>query len=407
MQIKSLSIHDFRNIEQADFYASPGINFFEGLNGQGKTSILEAITLLTSLGSFRTHHLGEIIRQGQTSTWVTGKITDSDHVEFETELKVALTSQAGLIAPRKAAWVNGHLHRTASSYLAQRHNTVQLGVHSVIFNPTDHDLVRGAPNVRRAYLDRVVSAEDLDHLESLRRYQKALQQRNRILKEGGSAFGAEAISFETVLISEGARIALRRVSWLHANESLLWKFLEKIAPAQPAPGLSYLSPWVASSVPLDLSEYLTALSHAFQKSRARENLAGVTLAGPHRDDWDFKLGQSHLRAVGSQGEIRSVLLALKLTEVSAFSRATSQKPVLLLDDFSSELDLNRRAFLLENLTQSGIQIFVTATEAPLRRFAEFFVENGKIRQNRSVEEPNFAKNQLLERSPSQQSPDQT
>jgi DNA replication and repair protein RecF len=296
----------------------------------------------------------------------------------------------------KTAEINGKPYRSASHYLKQRFGQVELGFHSVVFNPSDHDLVRGSPSERRAFLDRVLSAERMEYFQWIQSYGKTLEQRNAALKL--NAFDAALLEgFTEPLVKLGSQIALARLQWLRDAQKPFSAHVRQIAPNQAETRLFYLSNWVPKteglSFPiqdLDLHQFaglsplpsLELLEIAFRKALAlvekAEQKAQHSLVGPHRDDWDISLGERSIRGHGSQGEVRSSLLALKMTEIERFREATGHRPLFLLDDFSSELDQSRREFLLRFLAGTDLQVFVTTTEGSMDHGRRFWVSQGNV-----------------------------
>jgi DNA replication and repair protein RecF len=272
----------------------------------------------------------------------------------------------------RSAQINGKAYQSGIQYLTQRFGNWELGFHSIAFNPSDHQLIRGEPSGRRVYLNQVVSAESDQYLKILKRYQRVLDQRNALLKQPIHDLRL-LMQFTDQLAPLAAEIAWHRLNWIQRIQSTLTSTAARIAPQQPRITLEYLSSWCVSeadelkqSTLQKRSILLENLENQFRKKaeqlRSQELRLRSTLAGPHRDDWQLLLGDQALKGHGSQGEIRTALLALKLSEIEIFKAETGHRPVLLLDDFSSELDRERRIFLLEHLKESDLQVFVTTTE---------------------------------------------
>lgn len=429
MKIESLALRNFRNIETCSFQPSPHINFIVGKNGQGKTSILEALSYLSTLRSFRGAKSEEVLQWGKTFAEVTAKISTEgldNQKEFQSELKNTFTliSQSNRVV--KTAFINGKSFRRSTQYLSARFGNTEIGFHSIVFNPSDHDLVKGEPALRRAYLDRVLSAEDAEYLEILQRYQRILDQRNALLRsieDFSPGFKDYLIGFNKPLVELGAQITLKRLEWLKRARKILNHFAEKIAPGKDLLKAFYVSSWVreiedlsiennklstvhfTGQVALPSLELLEqSFSQKLSKNEALELRTRSTSVGPHRDDWTFVIGvpesgeltQNQIRILkghGSQGEIRTALLALKLSEITLFRETTGHRPLLLLDDFSSELDSDRRAFLLKYLLETDLQVFITTTEegSVISEWAQiwakpgigecFTVSNGSVRRD--------------------------
>jgi DNA replication and repair protein RecF len=337
------------------------------------------LAYLGTLRSFRGSKTQEVIRWGETDTEVTCDLGEAD---WKTQLKLSFTMlDPAQQKASKVAFINGKPYKSSTSYLSQRFGHFELGFHAVVFNPSDHDLVRSEPAIRRAYLDRAIAAEDIDYLKALSKYQRLLEQRNAVLKSESPVSRDVLAGFTEPLAKHAAYLAYKRLEWIGRLAESLNNTVHKIAPHQPELRLVYVSSWVPAIDGFCISNNhlgsvhfsgqgsqpsLEILEQAFWKKlsllEAAEWRAGHSLVGPHRDDWSFYLGGQVLKGHGSQGEVRSALLALKLCEVSLFRSATGHRPLFLLDDFSSELDRERREFLLRFLTDTDLQVFVSTTE---------------------------------------------
>lgn len=411
MKVESLTLKRFRNITECTIEPDAGINILVGLNGQGKTSFIEALGCLATLRSFRGSKPRELIQWDADFAEVVGRIRPEDPAfsDWQTELKLSLAfTDPGRRKATQVAFINGKPYRSSTQYLSQRFGHFELGFHSVVFNPSDHDLVRGEPVTRRAYLDRTLAAEDVEYLRTLQRFQQALSQRNALLKSAESPLPGLLSGFTEPLAGLSAVLARKRLEWIRRLAGRLDSLVHQIAPAQPDLRLIYLSNWVPpvdslSLLNSDLSQVhfaghaplpsLELLEQAFWKKQsmleAAEWKTGHSLVGPHRDDWAFVLGNQVLKGHGSQGEVRSALLALKLAEIELFRDTTGHRPIFLLDDFSSELDQERRSFLLKSLTDRDLQVFVTTTEDRSPLGARFRLRGGEAsRINGSDEIPN-------------------
>ena len=382
MKLERLLVRNFRNIKESSFAPSSSINFFIGSNGQGKTSFLEAIGFLASLRSFRGSKSEEVVRWDQPTGEILGRLTDSSL--GTADLKICFekqTDELGKLKFSKTAFINEKPYKSSTHYLSQRFHQVQLGFHAVSFNPSDHDLVQGEPILRRGYLDRSVAAEDIEHLKTARKYQRVLEQRNALLKNDHRPDRAQWMSFTEPLVELGSLLALSRLKWIERLNGRLNNAVQKIAPAQAPLWALYQSNWAPKYSGLSFENNklssvhfsgqqdqpsLQTLEHAFWQKlsllESKEFDSGTTLVGPHRDDWALLLGERALKGHGSQGEIRSALLSLKLCEIELFLECTGLLPIFLLDDFSSELDRDRRRFLLSYLLESDLQVFVSTTE---------------------------------------------
>ncbi len=399
MLVQKLTLRDFRNVRETILQPDPRLNVLVGANGQGKTSILEALGFLATLRSFRDSKTLEVIRYAQAASEVSCALGEGD---WTTDLKVSFVRMDTATGPRgrKLAYINGKPYTSSTQYLSQRFGSFELGFHAVVFNPSDHQLVAGDPGTRRSFLDRVISAEDVGYLETLQKYQRVLEQRNALLKTGDQRSRDVLIGFTEPLAEYAALLCLQRLSYLQRLAQPLLETAHCIAPKQPDLRLIYLSNWAPQIEGLsfpnkDLSGVhfaghsvlpsLEILEQAFWSKlsslEAAEWRAGHSLVGPHRDDWAFFLGSQTLKGHGSQGEVRSALLALKLSEIELFQNRTGHRPIFLLDDFSSELDEERRSFLLRFLTETDLQVFVSTTEGSFEGGKRFRVVDGQVQED--------------------------
>lgn len=404
MRVEKLSLRQFRNITESDYYPDPGINFILGENGQGKTSALEALGFLSNLRSFRGSKTPEVIQWGSHQAEVSCVISPAPPAQahdWKTDLKVGFSfTDPEKQRASKIAFINNKPYKSSTQYLYQRFGQFQMGFHSITFNPSDHDLVRGDPATRRAYLDQILSAEDSNYLTTLQRYKRILDQRNAWLKSSDNPSREVLAGFSVSMVREGAYLAYKRLEWIQNLQKYLNETVHKIAPKQPLLRMFYISNWVPETEGLslisdDLSSLhfsghsslpsLEQLEQAFSKKltslEAAELKARHSLVGPQRDDWLFTLGDQILKGHGSQGETRSALLALKLSEVELFKNTTGHRPIFLLDDFSSELDRERRTFLLDFLAKRDLQVFITTTEESFSVGNQVWVVRGNFSKN--------------------------
>ena len=402
MKVDQLTLRSFRNITECSFNPDPHLNFLIGANGQGKTSILEALGLFATLRSFKGSKTTELIRWGSNQSDLVCKLSSADQETgtWETQLKLhfEITDPLTRHKASKTAFINDKMYKSSTHYLSQRFGNFEMGFHAVIFNPSDHDLIRGEPTLRRSFLDRVLAAEDIGYLKSYQKYQKVVEQRNAVLKQLPPQKDL-LMGFSEPMGRLAAELALKRMQWLQKLNERLNDIAHQIAPQQPDLRIVYCSNWVPEIESLSICNNnlgsvhftgqgslpsLELLEQEFWKKvsnlEAAEWRSGHSMVGPHRDDWAFYLGGQPLKGHGSQGEVRSALLALKLCEIELFRRQTGHRPLFLLDDFSSELDRERRNFLLRFLTETDLQVFVTTTEDFSSLGKRYRVSDGNLRE---------------------------
>ncbi|HLE00776.1 MAG TPA: DNA replication/repair protein RecF [Bdellovibrionota bacterium] len=408
MKVERLTLRNFRNVIESSFSPDEHLNFLIGANGQGKTSFLEALGYLAMLRSFRGAKAADVLRWGAVTGDVACLLSSQDDTgqKWKTELQIrfertrfALTKEPEKQKVGKTAFINGKAYRSSTQYLSQRFGSYELGFHTVVFNPADHDLVRGDPAVRRAYLDRVISAFDVDYLNTLQKYHHVIEQRNALLKAAAKPAPEHLHGFTEQLAKHAAVLTRKRLECVQRLAEKADYTARQITVQRAPLRLYYSSTWVPEIDGISITNsdiqpvYFTGqgalpslelLERAFWKRQSKleaaEWKAGHSLVGPHRDDWAFFLGDhgQTLKSHGSQGEVRSTLLSLKLSEIELFRTKTGHRPLFLLDDFSSELDQERRLFLLRFLSETDLQVFVTTTEEVAFDGKRFSVANGSI-----------------------------
>jgi len=406
MKVQYLSLKNFRNIEEAVLKPDPGLNLLVGLNGQGKTSIIEALSLLATLRSFRDSKTSHLIRWGAPAGQIDCTISsdDTSHGEWKTDLRLIFQVTDKMASKAsKIAYINQKPYSSSIGYLSQRFRSYGQGFHAVTFNPSDHDLIRGNPSTRRAYLDQVLAAENSQYLVALQKYQRVLIQRNSLLRSLAKSSGLtipETLSeFTEQLCKYGCFLVHERLKWLLRVENPLNSMASRITSESVDLRMIYLSNWAPNSKNLSFDNnnlgtiHFTGQAHLpslelLERSfwgkvsafEAVERRMGYSVVGPHRDDWTFFMGNQVLKGHGSQGEVRSALLALKLAEIALFRKETGHRPLFLLDDFSSELDEKRRTFLLDYLLETDLQTFVTTTEDLFSKGRLFRLCNGTVKE---------------------------
>ncbi|MBS1959305.1 MAG: DNA replication and repair protein RecF [Bdellovibrionales bacterium] len=374
MKLKKLSIQNIRILSDIVLECDSGIHYIYGQNAQGKTSILEAISILSHLRSFRDSDLHSILKSRENYGAVRGEFEIEPGINAE--LKVELIQ--GPARFEKRAYINHKLSKSAVDYFGMKLQRSPVQFHAIVLNPTSTDLVRGEPSLRRSYLNQVISSEDPTQLDILKKYQKVADQKNALLKDDRT-FDLQLLRILNENIATlGAQVLYARYNLLSRMANPVIDFLQKIAPQQKPVFLAYKNS-DKSAETLQFNRHFYPPTVKILEANLHQKLEEIlpverarrsSLIGPHRDDIKFQVGESDsnrgntpdLVDVGSQGEIRSALLSLKLAELEEFKRQTGVQPVLLIDDFSSELDATRRGFLLNYLKDSDLQIFVTSTE---------------------------------------------
>jgi DNA replication and repair protein RecF len=343
--LERLQIADFRNLEAVSLAPSPHATVVVGANGQGKTSLLEALYFLCTLRPLRANRLSELVRFGTEQSAVSGRFTLGG-AEREISVQIA----AGL----RQAFVDGKKAAKLEDYFG--------GVSVVAFTPDDLAVVKGGPELRRAFLDRAVFNRFPAYLREHRAYQRALKSRNRLLKENAPASYVEA--YDEAVARTGARVLVRRRELLDELGPRAVSAVRAISQL-PDVGVSYTALHLGAHHPRTEEGLEKALLHALAERLGRDRERGFTSVGPHADDLQLTLGGRSARAYASQGQGRALVLGWKIAEIENVRAAFGRPPLLLLDDVSSELDPDRNAFLMHTVAESRAQVLLTTTDATL------------------------------------------
>ncbi len=343
--LSRLEVRDVRNLERVDFEPSRRLTLLTGPNGQGKTSVLEAIYLAATSKSFRTPRLDELVRHGATGGRVRAIFREGSSA-------VGREQSVALEGSRRAVKLDGKRPPSLG------HFAVRSPV--VCFHARELELTAGPAAARRLLLDRLSLFVDPLSADDRARYQKALRARQRALERRGPG-GADVAAFEALCARHGAALTRARRRAAGGLVGWLGPALERLAP-----GLEIEAAYEPGGSG-DEAEAAAALL----ARRGTDQVRGAAGYGPHRDELGLRLGGRPLRAVASQGQHRAVTLGLKVAELWALGAARGLWPVLLLDDLSSELDEEKTRALLVLLHETGGQIFVTTTRPGLLDAAGF------------------------------------
>jgi DNA replication and repair protein RecF len=335
---------NFRNIESAQLEPSPRLNLIWGDNGQGKTSVLEALYAVATTRSFRTDKLPQVIRTGASEARVAASVKEGS---FGRELSLAVGPRSRSVA------LDGKRPKTLSAY------AVRTPV--VVFHPRDLELVTGGATERRRLLDRLILYADPPGAEAARRYAEALKDRQRLLETRG-VNAAELGDFESVAAEHGARFARARSE---AAERLLPE-LTRAFGRVATPGLQLTARYVPGG-----SQNREEFEAELRARRPEDYRRGRASFGPQRDELSLLIDGRAARSDASQGQQRLLSLSLKLSELRCVELVRRAHPVLLLDDVSSELDAHRTESVFALLQAAQGQIFVTTTRPELFQSSTF------------------------------------
>ena len=374
MQITELTLRSYRSYETLHLAFDPGVQIFLGANAQGKTNIIEALYYAAFGRSHRTSSDAELIRVGADGAYIGLSFRRHD-VPGE----LSFTFARG--ARRRITY--------AGESLRQRDLVGILPM--VLFSPEDLFLVKGAPALRRRYLDAELSQASPAYYGELLRYTRILKQRNAVLKDIRERLAApdDLPPWDAQLAKSAAYIVTRRIAAV-AQLGALSARVQAVLAAGEELALAYE---IAGAEAEDFAEDdMTEALHVWYnkmlcEGRARDIARAATGVGPHLDDLVLRVGGMSLRSYGSQGQQRTGALALKLAELFYLQENIGEAPILLLDDVMSELDADRRRALLDFIRHEHIQTFITATDAayfPAERMGTYrYVEAGTVRDEES------------------------
>lgn len=339
MHVRWLELVGFRNYASLSFAPDPGLNVLIGPNGQGKTSLLEALHVLLAGRSFRTSRLVECVAWDTGEATVTGELAQG---EQSRRVGLALVPRSGGVEVR---------------------GTVCAWARAVTFAAGDVALLTGIPAARRAYLDGATAKLVPAHAETCRRYRLVLQQRTRLLQQLGGRLDADRLldPWDEQVAMLGSELVHRRLETL----TVLAEEARAVGQQLSHRGAEIELAYLPAVVPAEDAEHTRArLREALRAGRARDLMRGATLVGPHRDDLVVRLGRADARTAASRGEQRLLALTLRLAEAGAVRRRLGTAPVLLLDDLLSELDRASRERVLAWLETQGQVLFSTTDAVP-------------------------------------------
>lgn len=365
MILNRLSILNYRNIREATLDFSPNFNCFIGLNGAGKTNILDAIYFLSFCRSAYTNQDSLAILHNEKFFVLEG--------DYEEQDGQALNIYCGMKAGTKKVF-----KRDKKSYKRLSEHIGLIPI--VMVSPSDVLLIEGSSEERRKLMDMVISQLDRTYLDTLNRYNKALLQRNSLLKNEDTEPDPEILSIlEQQMADEGEMIFHKREEFVAKLTPLFQQFYEAIASGREQVSLRYVSHCQRGPL-LDV----------IQRDRIKDRAVGYSLHGIHRDDLEILLNGHPMRREGSQGQQKTFVIALKLAQYDFLKHANGQTmPLLLLDDIFDKLDATRVEKIVEIVSGEGFgQIFITDTNRDhlddiLKRghfdYRLFHVDNGEIK----------------------------
>ena len=401
--ISSLSLAHVRSLDGREYRFVPGINVIHGKNGCGKTTVLEAVHLLAQGFSFRAHDLKELI------AWNANEMILRGAFEYDGR-ELARAVQVGRY--KNIVKENGEPLRAVSQFFGK--------APAVIMQPSDIELLRGAPEIRRRWLDEILCFRSASNAKVLRDYRRVLQQRNQWLrqfKKDGAALGGEDLFHVLTdqLVALGAKLWAARISLSNEISPIITGYYRRLSGGVDTITCNYKSSILKDLDALDAAVFMDEneleavaaegspqyvpeggdagengaggsagdvpvseemLKNAFAEKLVGlefiEKLQGITMSGPHKDDLALCASGYEMRSVGSQGQCRSAAIAMRFAAVDVAARYLT-KPVLLLDDIFAELDVDRRGAVASLIREKDCQVLIATPqveELPFKADAE-------------------------------------
>jgi DNA replication and repair protein RecF len=363
MFLKRLLLRNFRNYKHAEVVFSPSVNLIQGENGQGKTNLLEAIHLVSTGRSFRTHSLTDLITFGQSFFYLEAEFYKE---EVTQNLKIYYDENT-----RKVQY-NETVYTTLNCLLGI--------LPSILLSPDDLSLVSGNPAERRRFLDLHIAQTDPLYVHHLGRYFKAMKQRNHLLR---SKTESTIQVWEQMMAQSASYLVQKRKQTVAELKAPISQWMEILSRREDSIDISYQS---SLSLPSDNHDLLHHFQHLWQKTRPKEIHIGATLIGPHRDDLTIHLAEKSAKVFSSEGQKRSCISSLRFAEWEQMAETLKCSPLLGIDDFGIQLDKERRIQLTNHLSKFK-QVFLTSPIQLQDHFAEnvplqvMTIEKGAV-QNR-------------------------
>ena len=365
MRLNELTLSNFKNIAETRLELSGKVNCFLGNNGMGKSNLLDAVYFLSFCKSFSGVSDRMLIRRGEDWAIIKGRY---ERKGIDEELVMGISS-----AKRKSLKRGGKEYQRLSMHIG--------AFPLVMVAPQDIDLIRGSGEERRRWMDMVISQSDPQYLDSLIRYNRGLEQRNRLLRDGcvdPALYGAVEVMMEM----SADYLPRARTHWISSLTGIFDRYYAAIAGEK------------GEHVRLTYESHLNSrpgvtLAALMDEARRHDEIVKHTSVGPHRDDIEMELDGMPMRRTGSQGQCKTFTIALRLAQYDFLRRSTGMRPILLLDDIFDKLDASRVERIMGLVTADGFgQIFITDTNRT--HLDEIMARTGGDYRLWSVDSGNFS-----------------
>ncbi|MBP6125822.1 MAG: DNA replication/repair protein RecF [Leptotrichiaceae bacterium] len=359
MYLNQLSYSNFRGLEDKKIDLDKNFNLIYGKNGQGKTSFIEAVHFLATGKSFRTKKTREVLRYNSNRVIVFGKYTNKNNDEKTVAIDVN--------EDKKDFYIN----RNKNKYIDY------VGLISIIsFIPEDLELIVGNPGVRRNFFNYEISQAKKEYLRSIVEFEKILKIRNKLIKEKKETEEIYEI-YNEKFIEEGTNIIIYRREFIKNISILLNLNYRKLFDPKSELKLKYEC-FLGDIDKKSREELKNKFIDQCKRKKEREKMLGYSLLGPQKDDFIFKLNDKNAKSYSSQGEKKSIIFSLKISEIDILVKEKNEYPIFIMDDVSSYFDEIRKKSILDYFINKKIQCFITSTEDLNIKGKKIIIDKGKV-----------------------------
>jgi len=366
MILSKLNLINFRNYSKCNIVLNDKVNIFIGNNAQGKTNILESIYVLALTKSYRTNNDDILKKRGSDSYKIKGDIKIG---KYSKKISILVSNN------EKKVFINDTNIKKISDYIGN--------FYVILFSPEDVEIIKGAPSLRRDLLNIEISQLNQQYIKNYNEYNKILKMRNDYLKMLYTSSISDYRYLDVLtdnLIDRAVYIYKERIDFINKLNTYISTIYKKLTVSDDL-RIEYDSNVEINNKSIE--EIKLLLKEKYQKNQNKEIINGITLYGPHRDDFQFLINNNDIKLYGSQGQQKMAMIAFKLAEINIFEEVTKTKPILLLDDIFSELDKSKRNKLVEYI-KNDIQVIITSNDVVginkkiLDSAKIFKIEQGKI-----------------------------
>lgn len=366
MIVKNIILSNFRNYSHLNLNLNPGMNIFVGKNAQGKTNILESICILALTKTYKSGVESNIIQFGKKQAKLKAKVKKNGLTNY---LEIDIDNG------NKSIKVNHDDIKKIGDYISN--------LNVIVFTPEDLDIIKGSPHIRRNLINMQLSQVLHSYINTYNEYNKILKIRNEYLKLLLTSSIADKNYLDVItdkLIEKAIIIYQERKKYLDLVNERIGIIFKNITSSGNLV-LKYVTNIDFDS--FESEDIRNKMKHIYYVNYKKELNYGMTLYGPHRDDFSFYLDSNDLKCFGSQGQQKLAVIAFKLSEIDIFKEYSGENPVLLLDDIFSELDIQKRNKLLSYIND-GIQSIITTTDlknirkSSIKDAYVFKINNGNV-----------------------------